>query len=134
MRALISTVAALALAGCANYSYATDHYGDTQMVSFEHNDSTYRVFDKPQAGKLMITSSLGAAAGDGALRGLTFGIINNHPSEPVMHDAADAFLASTGRACKTDPGQLIMQPQWEFRYSCETVAAAKSAPMKPIAQ
>lgn len=66
----------------------------------------------------MITSSLESAAGSGLLRGVTFGAVNNHPSEPVMHDAAEAYLKSTGRICTLQPGQLIAQPQREFKCLC----------------
>ena len=121
MRALI-LVAALSVAGCANLDYAVDEYGNTPMVVFEHSDHPYRVFDKPQANKIMMTASLGAAMGNGFIRGLTFGILNNNTSEPAMRSAAEAYLSSTGRTCQVSPGHLIQEPQWEFRYQCAAIA------------
>jgi hypothetical protein len=126
MRAIV-LLAALVLGGCANFEYANEQYGTTPHQMFEFNGSTYRVFDKTQASKLMITPTLGAAAGDGFVRGLTFGLYNPHPSEPVYHEAVGAYLASTGRTCTTDTGQLIVQPQWEFRYACAATSARNGA-------
>lgn len=117
-------IAALALTGCANIDYLNDNYGNAPQVSFKHADHYYEVFDKPAEKRLVISTAVGAAIGAGAIRGLTFGLINNHPSEPVMHQAVDAYLKSTGRICEPGTGQLIADPEWEFHYSCTAVSAA----------
>lgn len=118
MRAILLLAVVLALGGCANFEYANEQYGSTPHQMFEFNGSTYRVFDNKAQNKLMITPTLGASAGDGFVRGFTFGLYNPHPSEPVYHEAVAAYLTSTGRACTFGQGQLIMQPQWEYRYQC----------------
>lgn len=110
---------AVGLTGCASIDYATDEYGSVPLVTHDYQDHTYRIFDKSGANKLMITPTLGAAAGDGAIRGLTLGLFNNDVPEPVFHGAADSYLASTGRKCSVvGQGVLIVRPQWEFHYQC----------------
>lgn len=121
-RAITLFLAGALLAGCANLDYASDNYGTTPMVRFEHQDHPYRIFDKPSANRLMITSSIGSAIGSGFVRGLTFGLLSNHPSEPTMRAATEAYLASTSRKCSVEAGNLIAQPQWEFRYECEALS------------
>lgn len=122
MRPLLMGLVMFSVTGCATYDYAVSEYGDTPLVQFEHADRPFRIFDKHAAGKLMITPSLGDAADDGLFQGLTFGIVNTHPSEPLMHKAAAAYLTSTGRTCMVQTGYVIMQPEWEFRYQCEAKA------------
>ncbi len=119
MRAIL-LLAALTLGGCANLDYAADNYGNTPLTELDHDGHPYRVFDKPSQNRLMITSSIGSAIGGGLIRGATFGLFSNHPSEPVMQAAAAEYLKSTNRACTLQTGQLIAQPQWEFRYSCKS--------------
>lgn len=120
----IVIIVGLALGGCANFDYLADNYGNTPQVSFQHAEHNYKIFDKPGESRLMISTAVGAAMGAGFVRGLTFGLINNHPSEPVMRDAALAYLKGTGRSCTSEAGSLIAQPQWEFHYNCRTATAA----------
>lgn len=114
-------VGALLLSGCASYNYALDEYGGIPVVSHEYQGNTYRVFDKPASSKLMITPSLGSAAGDGFVRGLTFGLVDTEVPQPVYRAAAESYLASLGKKCTVDTGQLVVRPQWEFRYQCQAI-------------
>lgn len=111
--------AAVGLSGCANLNYAMDEYGQTPMVLYEHRDKTYRLWDKPDQNKMMVSSNLGAAAGDGFMTGLTFGIVSAYPGEPTMRSVAEGYLAGKQRKCTVAIGTLIQQPQWEFRYQCQ---------------
>jgi hypothetical protein len=132
-----TTISAIALSGCQGRQYAMDEYNKVPVQSFvvEPADGkprftsdgkggqidrarTYRIFDKPAEFKLMITPSLGEAAGSGFLRGLTFGAADM--GEPVVayRDAAEKYLASTGRSCSARDIVLIVRPQYEVRYEC----------------
>ncbi len=115
---LIATSSAMLLGACASLDYAVDEYGNVPLVMHDYQDHTYRIFDKATASKLMITPTLGASAGDGAIRGLTLGLFNNDVPEPVFHGAVESYLAGTGRKCSVQIGQLLIRPQWEFHYQC----------------
>lgn len=122
IKALV-VAASLGLSGCAGIDYAVDEYSGVPLVMFEHDDHTFRVFDKVASNKLMITPTLGNAAGVGFVRGLTLGLVDNDIPEPVFHEGASAYLLSTGRACAVSNGVLVIRPQWEFRYQCQPAGA-----------
>lgn len=113
-----------ATACTSGISYVLDNYkGVEKQEILVEGDDTYRVFDKPTASRMMVTSSLGAAAGQGALKGLTLGAVESAPPKPRFQKAAETFLASTGRAdCRITDGYLLVNPQWEFTYDCSKPA------------
>lgn len=133
MRRLSVVACALALAGCAGVSYVMKEYSGISPKPFEiEGEDIYRVFDRPEANKLMITPSFGKAAGAGALQGLTFGGVDAMDSigpKPMFEHAALAYLKSTGRQCRVLDGYLVIRPQWEFKYDCSLPALA--APKRP---
>jgi len=102
-------------------------YSGIEPKSFEFaGEDTYRVFDRPDVNKLMITPSLSKAMGAGALQGLTFGGVDAMDSigpKPMFERAALAYLASTGRQCRIIDGYLVVRPQWEFKYDCSIALA-----------
>jgi hypothetical protein len=114
--------AALMLSGCASANYVMSEYSGVQLKHFEMAEGqTYRVFDKPEANKLMITPSLDRAAGAGFVSGLTFGAVpaqDNLGPKPEYERASLAYLASTGRTCRLIDGYIVIQGQWEFKYDC----------------
>jgi hypothetical protein len=122
------------LCGCASANYVMSEYGGVQLKHFEMNDGqTYRVFDKPDANKLMITPSLDRAAGAGFVSGLTFGAVpaqDNLGPKPEYERASLAYLASTGRTCRLIDGYVVIQGQWEFKYDC-SVQVLAPAPQPP---
>lgn len=123
MRALsVGCTIAIMLGGCAGISYVVENYaGIEKHEVIVPGDDEYRVFDKPQQGKMMVTSSLGSAAGQGAVKGLTLGAMDGAPPKPRFQKAAETYLASTGRAsCRVTDGYLLVQPQWEFVYDCSS--------------
>lgn len=134
MHVLVVIAAALPLCGCgAGVSYIMDEYRGTEVKSFAvgsvddgNYEDTYRIFDKPDKNKLMITPSLGAAAGIGMARGATFGGVNPEAPKPVYERAALAYLTSTGRKCRALDTYMLVTPQWEVKYDC-------SIPPPPVA-
>lgn len=118
-RSLMLAGLALALAGCAGMQHAMEHYGGITPVEVAMADDTYRVFDKPSDNRVMVTSSIGAAANQGALKGLTLGIADTTPPIARFQAAAERYLRDRGRSsCRITSGVLLVQPQYEFRYSC----------------
>ena len=100
------------LAGCSGMGYAIENYGGTNPVQFVEAGKKFRIFDKPAAGRLMITPSMGAAFAQGA----TFG--GASAAEMTYQIASQAYLDSTGRKCEVGDMKLVVQPQWETFYTC----------------
>ena len=57
MRTLILGLTALLLSACAYPQYVNDDYRYIPLTNFAHDNASYRVFDKPSSGKLIITPS-----------------------------------------------------------------------------
>lgn len=117
-RALAAALA-LGLAGCSGMGYAIQNYSGVKVEKHVTSEGVFRIFDKPEEGRLMITESLGAAFRHGWAEGSTLGIANpNWPTED-MQRFAQSWLDISGRKCKITSGRLIIMPQWEFFYECE---------------
>ena len=128
LRISLMILTVLALGGCAGVNYVVHEYSGIEPKSFDvAGEDTYRVFDRPDVNKLMITPSLNKAMGAGALQGLTFGGVDAMDSigpKPMFEHAALAYLASTGRQCRIIDGYLVVRPQWEFKYDCSIALAS----------
>lgn len=111
---LAAALLALALAGCAGLSEILQ-YKDVSPVRMTDAGHVWRIFDKPLEHRLMITPTIGRAAGLGLGRGLTG--VDAIP-KPEFESAATAWLASTGRNCTLIDGYVLAEPQWEFKYRC----------------
>lgn len=129
--ATIAAALCLGLTGCASMEYIVKNYNDVPVVEHTTSYDTFRVFDKPREGRMMITSSIGAAAAGGFAKGLTFGASGTVAPKPVYQEAVESYLAKTGRACRVTDGTLLADPQWEFRYECAPATA--QAPAAPLA-
>ncbi|MGK8640342.1 hypothetical protein [Brucella anthropi] len=120
MRGIYAVGVALALTGCAGVNYAMTHYSGVPVKSFTASTgSDYRIYDKPTENRLMITPSIAASMGGGAIKGATFGAYNPSNSEVVYRDAAEEYLKSTGRSCSVRDITLVLEPQYEARYECK---------------
>ena len=124
MRRAIMGLMALGLSACAYPQYVNDEYRYIPLTNFAHDNHTYRVFDKPSAGKLIITPSLATAMSDGVIRSVTFGRYHNRTTRETLEAAATAYLQRQGRKCTISEGNMIYDPQWEFTYTCEVVYTA----------
>lgn len=127
---MISKVAALitlsVISGCAGASYAIQHYASVPVKGFTSAaGSGYRIYDKPSENRLMITPSIGASMGGGAVKGATWGIVNPLTGSALYRAAAEEYLRSTGRECTVQNIELILEPQYEARYTCTTSDGAK---------
>ena len=109
----------LAVSACAYPQYVNDDYRYVPLTTFAHDNRSFRIFDKPSAGKLVITPSLSTAVSDVVIRNATFGKYNNTTEQQTLESAALAYLAGQGRKCAITGASLMYDPQWEFTYDCE---------------
>jgi hypothetical protein len=120
LRPAIATMAlAVALQGCAYPSYVNDEYRYIPLTTFAHENQSYRIFDKPSAGKLVVTPSLATAVSDTVIRNVTFDRYNNTTPRETIQAAVVAYLERQGRKCEVTGATLVYDPQWEFTYTCE---------------
>ena len=119
MQMRLSLVAALALSACAYPSYVNDEYRYIPLITFAYDNNSFRIFDKPSAGKLIITPSLATAGSDFVIRNVTFDEYDNATDRKALEAAVAAYLASAGRKCAITGGAPVYDPQWEFTYTCE---------------
>jgi hypothetical protein len=110
---------ALTLAACSAPQHLGDEYRNVPRTTFAHDGNTYRIFDKPSAGKLVVTPTVANAMSDSLLRKMTFGTYGNAAPKSSMEAAVAAYLTSSGRKCAAISAALVHKPQWEFTYSCE---------------
>jgi hypothetical protein len=110
-------IVALFLSGCAGMDAAME-YNDVTVREMHFGGDTWRIFDKPAEGRLMITPSMERAMGGGFLSGLTFGAADTDIPKPEYQRAVEAWLRMTKRRCTVLDGYKLIKPQWEFKYHC----------------
>ncbi len=118
---LLAAAAHLTLTACSTPQHISDEYRDIPRTTFAFDNIAYRIFDKPSAGKLVITPSVASAMSDSVIRNVTFGAYGTAAPQSSIEAAVAAYLANNGRRCTTDSATLIRNPQWEFAYTCEIV-------------
>lgn len=114
-------VLGILMTGCGNLGYVIKTYDQTCIRSdFEFEDRTYRMFDRKDLHKVMITPSIGTAMAHGAATGATFGGVNIDEHNPVYEKATKEYLKKEfpGEQCEVFNGRMVLDPQWEFEYKC----------------
>lgn len=122
MKIVFALLIAISTSGCS-FGYMLENYGAMTPVirsDFDYQGETYRIFDRKDLSKVMITPSLGSAALHGAARGATFGGVNIDDDQTLFAQVASAYLIKDRAAqlCKILEGKLLTTPQWEFVYLC----------------
>lgn len=128
VRVGVVLAASAALAACVAgpaIDYIKAEYTGVPVKLHTVAEEEYRIFDKPEANKLMITPSLARSAGIGAAYGATYGAADQSTFTKPWSDAAESYLASTGRTCKILSTELLMRPQYEVKYDCAPPAPAR---------
>lgn len=117
-----ASAVALTLGGCASgeaLQYVMREYQGVTVQTHVTPEDQYRIFDKPEQSRLMITPSLGKAAAGGLVAGSTLGLVDANASlTKPMTIAAESYLASTGRQCRVIATELLVKPQYEVKYDC----------------
>lgn len=117
--AALAATLAVAVQGCTYPQYVNDEYRYIPLTTFAHENQSYRIFDKPSAGKLVVTPSLTTAVSDTVIRNVTFDRYNNATARETLQTAVAAYLERQGRKCEITGASLMYDPQWEFTYTCE---------------
>lgn len=127
----IVVVLCTTLGGCASLNYIMAEYQGVTVQEVRMPDDTYRIFDKPTQSKLMVTSSLASATGQGVSKGLTFGAASGEPPKPLFEAAALQYLNESGRpSCRVTDAYVLAQPQWEVKYDCSPPATVPTPTMR----
>ena len=119
MRRAFAALVLFGLSACAYPQYVNDEYRYIPLTNFAFENRSFRIFDKPSAGKMVITSSLTTSVSDVVIRTTTFGKYNNGVERQTLESAVAAYLAGQGRKCVVTGSSLMYDPQWEFTYTCE---------------
>ena len=129
MRALLLVAVSALLTGCGTAAnYTRSEYEGIAIEEVAMPEDTYRVFDKPAANKMMVTTSIGTAMGQGFAHGLTYGAATGTP-KPLFEAAAIRYLEEHGRSgCRIIDAYMLVQTQWEVKYDCTPPAPVASAP------
>ena len=133
MRTVAIAATALLLCGCAGVNHAQQYQG-VEVERFAWDGSTWRIFDKPSEGRLMITPTILRSARAGFFSGLTFGALDTDIPKPRYQGAVVSWIETSGRSgCTVTDGYEVVRPQWEFTYRCpaalvETMSVAALPP------
>lgn len=114
---LFAVPVCVGLVGCMGFDEAveiSDEYAGTPIAEYENTGGSWRIADKAMENRLKIGPSL--ARSFSAAFGGTVTFVEQ-PREDYQA-AVEGWLASSGRTCMVTNAQLLVSPQWEFRYSC----------------
>mgnify|MGYP003677271706 CR=1 FL=1 len=107
----------LFIGGCQSISTAMQYNSKVNLVQM--SDDKYRIFEHPKGDRIMTTSSLGKAVGQGVVQGATLGLASVKTPEQRHEAAARHYLDQTGRSsCQITKGYLLVEPQYEFFFVC----------------
>lgn len=107
----------VSLSGCTGFDEAveiSDQYAGTPIARYDNAGGSWRISDKPDEGRLKIGPSLAGSFSAAFGRMVTF----TAPPRDEYQEAVEGWLNSTGRSCTVTDGYLLVDPQWEFKYSC----------------
>jgi hypothetical protein len=112
----------LALAGCGGRPGGLKDamaYDAKSLTHVKMPDDVYRIFEHPSRDRLMTTTSIGKAAGQGFVRGATLGLATVQTPEQLHEAAARKYLSDTGRgSCVILSGYELITTQYEFKFDC----------------
>lgn len=131
---LIAALMAAVLSGCAGVNYVLENYQGVTPVQVSASSDTYRIFEHPRINTLMVTPSIAISGGQGMVQGITLGAFSPRTPKPLFENAVRGYLDATSRKhCQITDGYVILDPQWEFRFTC-TPAKAGKEPFTPFPQ
>lgn len=112
-RAFAAAMCLLTLAACGEgVQYAVDTYRDVPLAEFTDTVDRWRIFDRPDLSRMMVTPSIAAAAVQGATLNATA------PTEAAALAAAQGFLSSTSRNCQATSVTIVAMTLYEATYTC----------------
>jgi hypothetical protein len=130
MRAVCIAAMTVLLGGCAVISDSVQEYSFVKVEYVTMPDDTYRVFDKPEAGKMLVSSSIASATSQ-SLRAAVL-LKDNTPPRSNFEAAAGEYLSNGGRTgCRIVDAYLLIAPQYEVKYDCAPLPPPAPAKRKP---
>ena len=97
-----------------------ENYGTMQPTIVETASDSYRVYDKPKHGKILVQRNPAGAVAQSFVGGLLLNpTIAAAPN--LLSTGGQQYLRQTGRTCQIRDGYLVVEPSWEFAYDCESV-------------
>lgn len=118
-----------ALGGCSSFSYLGENYGAMQAKIIATKADTWRVFDRTAESKLLVQRNP-TAASQSVVSSLGLNATNAALPQPEYREAAETFLAQSGRTCRVTDGYLVVAPSWEFTYECNPGPSVPNASPK----
>lgn len=112
-------IMAAVLGGCSSFSYLGENYGAMQAKIVTTKADTWRVFDRAAESKILVQRNPDNAVAQGVVGSLGLKAANAAMPQPDYQEAAEAFLAQSGRSCRIKDGYLVVAPSWEFSYECD---------------
>ncbi|WP_139112547.1 hypothetical protein [Hoeflea olei] len=130
--AVMFPAVALALSSCGGRPGGVQEvlkYDARSLAHVKMADDTYRLFEHPAGDRVMTTSSIGAAMGQGFIQGATLGVADVKTPEQRHEAAARRYLDLTGRQdCTIGNGYELVHTQYEFRFTCPEGVVVTRAP------
>ncbi|WP_181707677.1 hypothetical protein [Chthonobacter rhizosphaerae] len=123
-RVSIGFALAVGVSACASVDYVVMTYGDVRAEPMVVPSGEFRVFDRPDIGKIMTAPSIRSAVRTGVVSQATLGLVDETPNVVHHRTVAEAFLASRGRACTlVGASREILTTQFEHDYTCTSPAS-----------
>lgn len=98
----------LLLCGCTAWSIARD-YDDVPKKSFPFHAVDWQIMDNVKESRLLIRPPFGEALA---------GALVHDPAQGIM-EAANAWLAASGRQCTIIGSDIVNDQSEQFRYRCK---------------
>jgi hypothetical protein len=133
MRGRAIAVVTVMLSGCAGVNYVAENYGTMQPTIVETANNSYRVYDKPERGKVLVQRNPTGAVAQSFVGGRLLDRTIAADPKPYYQRAAEQHLRQTGRSCQIRDGYLVVEPSWEFAYDCESVVTGAISPTEESA-
>lgn len=116
-RAIVLSVGAVAVCGCASMSRALSYGSDFADARFEAAGKSFAVWVHPTESTVMIQGDTGSAVSAGLVEGLTFGAGGVDPAYRTWAAGAAAFVSPIGCEAR-DLRPLDQDIMWEFDFVC----------------
>jgi hypothetical protein len=117
MRLIFIIGLAVAVAACAMKPETMQEYSFVKEEYVTMPDDTYRVFDKPESNRMLVSSSIASATSQSFRATLL--LKDDVPSKETFEATARQYLANSGRDnCRILDSYLLIKPQYEVKYDC----------------
>ncbi|MBW7911926.1 MAG: hypothetical protein H3C49_11745 [Alphaproteobacteria bacterium] len=96
-----------------NLRYVDATYGKTVYQEYKDDKDAWRIFDRPDLGKMGVSLSLDKTIALGKNYG------GNWPGKADFRSAAEGFLKQAHRNCLVTADKTLSPTGYEFSYACK---------------